>query len=104
MYLKEGLKVPQSIKQATAEYRNEMDVVTAFLENCTRANENAEVGASELYKAYTDWANTNNEYIMSNRKFGVEVSKKYGKFRKSTGQVYFGVELINKPYQIRVGA
>lgn len=104
MYLKEGLKVPESIKKATAEYRNEMDVVTAFLENCTKENENAEVGASELYKAYTDWANTNNEYIMSNRKFGVEVSKKYGKFRKSTGQVYFGVELINKPYQIRVGA
>ncbi len=104
MYLKEGLKVPESIKKATAEYRNEMDVVTAFLDNCTRANENAEVGASELYKAYTEWANTNNEYIMSNRKFGVEISKKYGKFRKSTGQVYFGVELVNKPYQIRVGA
>ena len=103
MYLKEGLAVPASIKKATAEYRNEMDVVTAFLENCTRNNEDAEIPASELYKAYTDWANTNNEYVMSNRKFGVEISKKYEKFRKSTGQVYFGIELINKPYQVSIG-
>lgn len=93
MYLKEGLKVPNCIKQATAEYRNEMDVVTAFLDSCTEVKPMGEVTASGLYRAYNEWAKENNEYIMSNRKFGAEVSKKYDKVRKSQGQVYTGLQL-----------
>jgi putative DNA primase/helicase len=102
MYQKEGLEPPSSIKQATAEYRNEMDVVTAFLDSCTINKPGAEIQASALYKAYTEWAKENNEYIMSNRKFGIEVGKKYEKIRKSQGQTYVGIDftLAFKPYKI----
>ena len=102
IYQKEGLEPPSSIKKATSEYRNEMDVVTAFLESCTVPKNNGEVTASGLYKAYNEWAKENNEYIMSNRKFGTEVSKKYEKVRKSNGQVYIGLDFVNvyKPYSI----
>lgn len=100
----EGVKLNEGlIKQLTGE-----DRVTARrlygIENCTRNNEDAEISASELYKAYAEWGNANNEFVISNRKFGAEVGKKYSKFRKSSGQVYLGIELVNKPYQVRIGA
>ena len=41
---------------------------------------------------------------MSNRKFGIEESKKYEKVRKSNGQVYIELNLVKayKPYGINL--
>ena len=71
----EGLNRPQIVMQAVKEYRNEMDVISTFLDSeyCTSGGE---VKASQLYAVYCQWAGENNEYKMPSRKFGIEISIK----------------------------
>jgi len=98
---REGLKMPKAVMEAVKEYKSEMDVVTAFLEECTVMGP-GEVRASDLYRAYAEWAEKNGEYKMSNTMFGKEVSLRFEK-RKSGGvNVYEGLRLVDehKPYQV----
>lgn len=93
---REGLKMPQAIKDAVNEYKSEMDVITAFLEDCTVRGP-GEVTSSDLYKAYSDWADENNEYKMSSRKFGIELTQRFNKKPNSTGRIaYIGLRLLKE--------
>ena len=81
LWQKEELGIPAVVKQATKEYRNEMDVISAFVEECIEVNNSSKVGASELYEVYKKWASDNNEYEMSSRKFGIEMTKRFEKVK-----------------------
>ncbi|MBS4538194.1 hypothetical protein GOQ27_06950 [Clostridium sp. D2Q-11] len=98
---REGLKMPEAVQDAVKEYKSEMDVISAFLEDCTERGPGA-VKASELYKSYINWADENNEYKMSNTKFGKEISLRFNKVKKRQGIFYEGVRLHDdsKPYSI----
>lgn len=88
----EGLHYPKVVLDAVKEYRNEMDVVSSFIDSeyCVSGGE---VKAAALYAAYCQWATENNEYKMPSRKFGIEMSKRYNK-RKSNGvMIYTGLSL-----------
>lgn len=93
LWQKEGLEKPDKVKAAVKEYQSEMDVVSAFLENCTRKVAHKDTKAIELYHAYAQWADENNEYKMSSSKFGKELSLRFEKIRMNYGVVYKGVEL-----------
>lgn len=93
LWQKEGLEKPDKVKAAVKEYQSEMDVVSAFLENCTRKVAHKDTKAIELYHAYAQWADENNEYKMSNTKFGKELGLRFEKIRMNYGMVYKGVEL-----------
>ena len=91
MYHKEGLEMPSAVKQAVEEYKKEMDVVSRFLDECTKKSFSGSVKASELYHIYTEWCRNNGEYQMSNTKFGKEVSQKYQRNKKMDGWYYQGI-------------
>ena len=56
-----GLGVPPEVREATASYREEMDVFGGFLdERCVPA-EGVTVQAKDLYAAYTSWCEANGE-------------------------------------------
>lgn len=94
---KEGLKMPQAVEDAVKEYKSEMDVITAFLEDRTVMGP-GEVASGDLYKTYVEWTAENNEYKMSNTMFGKEVSLRFSKGQNSKGRViYKGLRLTNKP-------
>lgn len=94
LWQKEGLDVPDSVKHATDEYRAEMDILAQFCELCVEPCQGASLSASELYEAYTTWAQENHEYQMSNQKFGREFCKKYPeKTRTGIGWIYKNVRL-----------
>lgn len=95
LWQKEGLVPPRSIQQATDSYRAEMDVVSAFLEACCVTGQGEEK-SSRLYSAYCKWAEINNEYRMSNTKFGVEIKKRFECVRTMNGWFYKGVSLIQQ--------
>lgn len=99
---REGLEMPQSIKKATEEYKSEMDVITAFIEECCVLGEGESVKAKELYQAYKKWAIENEQFLMSNTKFGREISIKYMKVRDMYGIKYQGIKLNleNEPYNL----
>jgi putative DNA primase/helicase len=56
---REGLRVPDLVKVATEEYREEMDPLKDFLADCCVLNENAWVPSADLYKHYEAWTREN---------------------------------------------
>ena len=47
-----------------------------------------------MFAAYDEWARANNQYRMTNTKFGIEMSKKFKKIT-SNGVHYIGVGLLD---------
>lgn len=92
LWQNEGLTMPKAVKDATQEYRNEMDTLGAFLEACCIEGQ-GEVKASALYSVYAKWADENNEYKLSNTKFGNEMVKRFQKVKTRNGIFYKGLTL-----------
>lgn len=93
MWQREGLQMPAAVLKSVREYRREMDVISAFIEDkCTLEGT---VQASTLYAAYVSWADSNNEYCMSNTKFGIEISKRFEKVKGRNYNYFVGLSLDN---------
>lgn len=104
MYAREGLDMPDAVKRATDEYKSEMDLLQAFTDSCIEIDYTVAVGipANELYAAYVRWAEKNNEYVMTSRKFFSEIGKKLPeKKREAKGIVYKQIRLLDAPKQYR---
>lgn len=93
LWQSEGLKMPRAVMEIVREYRREMDVISAFIEDRCEVGKGLSVQSSRLFAAYSEWAENNNEYRMSATKFGIELSKRFEKVR--TPQIYYnGISLI----------
>ena len=66
-WLEHGLISPLDIKQATEEYRNEMDVLGNFIKECCIQGAGYSIRARELFRAYQEWCEENNEHACSER-------------------------------------
>ena len=95
LWQKEGLEMPETMKVATIDYRSEMDIMQKFLNDCTKPKSKCSVGASVLYKAYSNWCTENGEYTLSNTKFGREISRYLSKRYDRSGTVYLDIELTS---------
>lgn len=84
--------MPRAVLESVREYRREMDVISAFVEDC--CVEEGSVSAKTLYAAYCQWADDNHEYRMSNTKFGIEMTKKYEKIHTMNGWFYNKLSLV----------
>jgi P4 family phage/plasmid primase-like protien len=75
IYKREGLKVPQAVKNATTAYRHNQDEIETFLrEMCVRdAGASALIG--ELYDVYTKWASTREGAILTKDGFGAALEE-----------------------------
>lgn len=94
LWKSEGLRKPKVIADAVEEYRNEMDVISAFLAS-DYVVQGGEVKAQALYAVYCQWAAECNEYKMSSTKFGREIAKRYNKIHKKTGWYYNEISIDN---------
>ena len=98
MYLAEGIEPPACVSKATEEYKSEMDLLATFMESCLVIDYTAPDGiqASDLYSMYVAWATENKEYIMTSRKFFIEMGKKLPeKVRTGSGMVYKKIRVID---------
>lgn len=94
MWQREGLQMPAAVLKSVREYRREMDVISAFIEDkCTLEGT---VQASMLYAAYVSWADSNNEYCMSNTKFSTELAKRFEKVRGKNYNFFNGISLFKE--------
>ena len=89
--------MPRAVQLATDAYRSEMDVVSSFLDACCETGK-GETKSSKLYAVYCTWAQTNNEYCMSNTKFSMEIAKRFKKVKKPAGIFYMGLSIYQEPY------
>ncbi len=93
----EGLEMPESVKHATDDYKNEMDLLQSFIESRLVITNSMydQLPATDVYNAYRNWAKDNGEYEMTSRRFGSEITKKLpDKKRTGSGIVYTGVKLL----------
>lgn len=91
LWQREGLKMPSAVLQSVREYKREMDVISAFIED--RCVLEGSVQASTLYAAYTSWAGDNNEYCMSNTKFSTELAKRFEKVKGRNFNYFNGISI-----------
>ena len=96
IYLTEGLIVPPEVRAATKEYRDEMDPIGQFIEQCVEAVEGSEVTAREMYQAYLAWAKTNSISPIFETRFGKLMK---ARFRREDGRIrrYVGCRLHDVP-------
>jgi putative DNA primase/helicase len=99
-----GLGEPTAVTEATAEYRQEQDVLGAFLEEHTMKNASFTVKANVLFKSFSEWAAAANEIVPSMTMFGRMIEERGFRSKRSNGIVYQGIGLRSasddseKPY------
>jgi P4 family phage/plasmid primase-like protien len=92
----EGLGPPQEVRQATDDYRAEMDILGGFLaERCWLEDPQAAIGAEELYTDYNTWAARTKEKPLSMKTFKAALKERGFKQtpRRSAGHAWMGVRL-----------
>lgn len=87
----EGLTEPAGVVEAVREYKQEMDLIAGFVEQCLVIDYTCDekIMASDLFRMYSRWAKENNEYEMSSKKFFKELSKKLPTKGRVGAGVYF---------------
>src|SRR5215510_5959800 len=91
-WCREGLKTPNIIISATAEYRAEMDVIGNFIKECCVLKEGVTIRSRELFRCYQDWCNENNERASSERFFGLRLKELgLGQKRNTDGRYWQGI-------------
>ena len=93
-WLKEGLVPPAIVAAATAEYRADMDVLAAFLDDACIVGKKERCLASELYQAFHTWCEENGEQARTHRDFSRDLMDRGFEKRRSgrSGCVeYYGV-------------
>ena len=76
MWQLHGLKAPQTVTQATEQYREESDPLATFIDDRCAVEPEAEIGKTELYKAFRSWAEEAGERDLSQRNFNERVAER----------------------------
>ena len=93
-YLKwqaEGLSEPENILNAIQEYKNEMDLLANFLEQCITIDYTCDerIMASDLFGLYSKWTKANNEWEMSSKKFFRDITPKLPDKGRNNRGIFF---------------
>ena len=92
-----GLGIPVEVTEATDEYRNEMDLLNDFIQDCCIEGTDFNVPSKNLYQAYIKWCEGNGEFQLKQASFGRKlreksfVSKQLGKKRTRS---WVGLDLV----------
>lgn len=87
----EGLEEPEQVIEAIKDYKQEMDLIAAFVEQCVIIDyESTErIMASDLFAVYRVWAKQNNEVEMTSKRFGMEVIKKLPERGRNSKGIFY---------------
>lgn len=90
-----GLNEPAAVRNATADYRNDMDVLGDFLDDMCVEIPGAREAAGDLYDSYHTWAKDTGERILSKKVFGQNLELRGFNKKRGTGgvRIWWGVHL-----------
>ncbi|MEV4609758.1 DNA primase [Neorhizobium sp. LMR1-1-1.1] len=98
IYLKEGLVIPDAVRSATQDYRDDMDRTSAFVARCIVRDENAEpLQAKYLYSAYCRFTEDEGGKPINVTVFGRAMGKKFKKDTSQRLHFYNGIRLRDVP-------
>jgi putative DNA primase/helicase len=98
----EGLALPLSVKNATAQYHHDSDKIQLFLEDCMEQDGIAEERTSAVYERYRQWCGENGQYPESMKNFKqslaavAEVKRKRPRFGGEKTTMVIGYKLISE--------
>jgi P4 family phage/plasmid primase-like protien len=94
---RDGLVEPTKVKTATKEYREEQDVLGAFLDEHTTEDKKGKIRCGQLYERYKRWAEAGNERIMTLTAFGEAMKERGIQKTPRNGKSYLGIALCEPP-------
>lgn len=94
-----GLAEPEEVKQATADYRQTMDLVRQWLDDCILTDPKAETEAGAAYQSYGQWCSTGGYRPETQGAFGRRMTeKRITKLRRGGKFYYQGIRLTTRGY------
>lgn len=92
-WYKEGLGECEAVNKSITSYKEEMDVITQFINEKCVVNDKERTKASVLFEEYKNYCKSSNCYTMSLQKFGIELSKRFSKKVIAGCNYYLGIIL-----------
>jgi putative DNA primase/helicase len=90
----EGLEPPSAVKRATGDYRAEMDVIAAFIQDCCVLGDHHHVNTRELYAEYRGWCEQIGESPVTQKALATVLQERgCTSGRKSQGRLWSGIAL-----------
>jgi len=91
-----GLGTCETVDDATKGYRNEMDIIAGFIDDCCiTTRHDAQVKSSEIYTAYVAWCEANGERATSQKKFGMSlIERGFTQNRTMGTRLWDGIGLL----------
>ncbi len=95
---RDGLKPSKAVREATLDYRSEMDFIANWLEERADKNPNRQDTVAALFEDYRTWADTNVYPKLGRKRFGEELERRGFTSSKSNGVwVRKGLKLKKTP-------
>jgi putative DNA primase/helicase len=90
----EGLKTPLKVREATASYRDEMDLIGDFIGDCCVLGETQSTRKKHLYEAYESWSQANGEKPISKKLLGMKLAERgFDDYRCGSARHWIGIGL-----------
>jgi len=84
-----------NIKRHSDEYRDEMDLIKQWMDECLQASWGTLTKANDLYQSFKQWQQDNGHYTLNSGAFYRKLSRHLGKsIKKSNGSHYSDYVII----------
>jgi len=93
---REGLNPPEKIREATASYREEMDILSAFFEDRCELKAELKIPLADLYSNYRRWSELSCQEIMGKKVFG-NLMRQKGFSQAKSGGIRYWKGILLKP-------
>lgn len=95
LYGEHGLVMPEAVRAATQQYRQESDPVGEFLRDCTIEDPGARIQASRFFDLYAKWCRANGLHPLTGTSFGKRLSD-IGIHKLKAGVMFYVGRSINR--------
>jgi len=95
MWMQEGLAMPEKLKEAVQKYRNEMDTLGQFIEDCCKVDKYSSEKVSNLHQAYKTWSNDNltSTKVLGMKSFSQKMEERFVKESRRDANYFIGIEI-----------
>ncbi|HUM92567.1 MAG TPA: phage/plasmid primase, P4 family, partial [Candidatus Competibacter sp.] len=94
-WVRDGLTIPDAVRAATDEYREQQDTLAAWLGECCTVKRTVAAKAADLYASYSEWCEANGERPEPQRRFGMRLTERgFQRQRRMVGIWWLGIGLL----------
>ena len=97
-YQRIGIRPPEAVRQATADYQEDEDTLGDFADECIIEMPGTALKAGMLFERYQGWAIKNGYKPLTSKTFGARMKDRYESSRGNTGMTYLNIALLSVVY------